>query len=559
MGGSISGCVLYVLINRGSLSKAYMTSADTETETTDVCIVGAGPVGLALALKLEKLGLTVTLLEMGGGGAAEDAGAGDIEFTNGHHAPSMAMSRPGIGGASALWGGRCVAFDELDFEARDHVPFSGWPISHEELRRHYPEALTFLNCNAGEPPFEPVGVSDGRIDTNALERWSRSPDLGPIYGERLKASTHIRLVNATVAGITLDASGTRVESLTAHSAGQESQITARTFVLAGGGLENARLLLALRERRPEALGGSDGPLGRFYQGHLTGYIAVLQFDKPRLAHHFAFNIDDENYVFRRRLQITPAIQAEEKLLNCVFWIDAISVADPVHGSGALSLIYLFLKIFGLYRRLSNGLAPTARGPENIDRRQHWRNIRTDRRTAFDLFGSVLNMLERRIEPWRTLINPKGRYLLRYHAEQVPNPESRVHLRSQGAAGTQAGLVVDYRVTEQDLSSVLKSHEILDTWLRRTGLGRLEYLHDPHQRRQAVLSQAFDGYHQIGLSRMSGNPEDGVSDADCRVHGIGNLYLAGSGLFPTGGHANPTLPAVALALRLAEHLFGKLRR
>lgn len=286
---------------------------------------------------------------------------------------------------------------------------------------------------------------------------------------------------------------------------------------------------------------------------------MLQFDKPRLANHFAFNIDDENYIFRRRLQITPAIQAEEKLLNCVFWIDAISVADPAHGSGALSLIYLFLKMFGLYRRLSNGLAPTARGPENIDRRQHWRNIRTDRRTVFDLFGSVLNMLERRIEPWRTLINPKGRYLLRYHAEQVPNPESRVYLQPQGGAGTQAGLVVDYQVTEQDLSSVLKSHEILDTWLRRTGLGRLEYLHDTHQRRQAVLSQAFDGYHQIGLSRMSGNPDDGVTDADCRVHGIGNLYLAGSGLFPTGGHANPTLPAVALALRLAKHLSEKLRR
>lgn len=556
MGGSLSAGMLYVLVIQGSLSKAYMASADTET--TDVCIVGAGPVGLALAFKLEELGISVTLVEMGAGGATDDAGAGGIEFTNGHHAPSLAMSRPGIGGASALWGGRCVTFDDIDLQKRDHVPFSGWPISHEELRRHYPEALTFLNCNAAEPAFEAIDVSDHAVDTNALERWSRSPDLGPVYGERLKASKRIRLVNTIVTGITLDASGGRVEGLATYSAGQESQITARTFVLAGGGLENVRLLLALRERQPEALGGTSGPLGRFYQGHLTGYIAMLQFDKPGRASHFAFNVDDENYVFRRRLQIVPEIQAEEGLLNCVFWIDAISVADPAHASGALSLIYLFLKMFGLYRRLSNGLAPTAKGPENIDRRQHWRNIRADRRLVFDLFGSLLNMLERRIEPWRTLINPKGRYLLRYHAEQVPNPESRVHLQ-QGGAGRQAALVVDYQVVEQDVSSVLKSHEVLDTWLRRTGLGRLEYLHDAAQRRQAVLSQAFDGYHQIGLSRMSDTPDDGVTDANCRVHGIGNLYLAGSGLFPTGGHANPTLPAVALALRLAEHLFEKLKR
>ncbi|EUB97751.1 GMC oxidoreductase [Rhizobium sp. CF080] len=547
----------YLRMVQGFLSKAYMASGHSETGTADVCIVGAGPVGLALAFKLETLGLSVTLLEMGAGGAVD--GAGDIEFTNRHHAPSMAVSRPGIGGASALWGGRCVTFDDLDFEVRDHVPFSGWPISHEELRRHYAEALAVLNCNAGEPAFEAIGVSDNRIDTNALERWSRVPDLGPIYGERLKASKRIRLVNATVTGITLDASGERVEGLTVYRDGRQNQITARTFVLAGGGLENVRLLLALREVWPEALGGADGPLGRFYQGHLTGYIAVLQFDRPRIASHFAFNVDDEGYVFRRRLQITPAVQAEEKLLNCVFWIDAISVADPVHGSGALSLIYLFLKMFGLYRRLSLGLAPTARGIENIDRRHHWRNIRTDRRSIFDLFGSLLNMLERRIEPWRTLINPKGRYLLRYHAEQVPNPESRVRLHPAGGTGRQGAVAVDYRVVEQDLGSVLKSHEILDTWLRQTGLGRLEYLHDAPARRQAVLNQAFDGYHQIGLSRMSGTPDNGVADADCRVHGITNLYLAGSGLFPTGGHANPTLPAVALALRLAGHLSEKLRR
>lgn len=536
-----------------------MTSGNSETGSVDVCIVGAGPVGLALAFRLEELGLSVTLVEMGAGGAADGTGAGDIEFTNRHHAPSMAMSRPGIGGASALWGGRCVTFDDLDFEARDHVPYSGWPISHEELRRHYAEALTFLNCNAGEPPFDAIDVSDNRIGTNALERWSRFPDLGPIYGERLKASKRIRLINATVTGIALDASGNRVEGVTAYRDGRQSQIKARAFVLAGGGLENVRLLLALRESRPEALGGSDGSLGCFYQGHLTGYIAVLQFDRPRLANHFTFNRDDGGYVFRRRLQITPAMQAEEKLLNCVFWIDAISIADPVHGSGALSLIYLFLKMFGLYRRLSNGLAPTAKGTENIDRRQHWRNIRADRRCLFDLFGSLLNMLERRIEPWRTLINPKGRYLLRYHAEQVPNPESRVSLQPQGGKGRRGALAVDYRVVEQDLASVLKSHEILDMWLRATRLGRLEYLHEASERRKAVLNQAFDGYHQIGLSRMSETPKEGVTDADCRVHGITNLYLAGSGLFPTGGHANPTLPAVALALRLANHLFEKLRR
>ncbi|SMF10187.1 Choline dehydrogenase [Xaviernesmea oryzae] len=532
-----------------------MIPADRNTKSaeTDVCIVGAGPVGLALAFKLEALGLTVTLLEMGAGGPDNDAGAGGIEFTNGRHALSPAISRPGIGGASALWGGRCVALDDLDFDMRSHVPFSGWPIPHEALRRHYPEALTFLNCNPGKPALGDVGVSDGMIATDALERWSSSPDLGPVYSKRLQASRSIRLLNATATGIVLDPSGKRVEGLAARHEGGEIEIAAKTFVLAGGGLENARLLLSLQRDRPEACGGTDGPLGRFYQGHLTGYVAVLQFDNPGAAKQFAFQLDDKGSIFRRRLQIVPAVQTEEKLLNCVFWIDAISIADPVHGSGALSLAYLFLKTFGLYRRLSHGLAPTAKGSGNIDLREHWRNIRSDRRAVLDLVGSVRNLLQRRVSRWRTLINPKGRYLLRYHAEQVPNPESRVILQPHGKSSKRSVLAVDYRVVDQDLDSVLKSHEILDLWLRRNGVGRLEYLHDAPTRRQAVLDQAFDGYHQIGLSRMAKTPADGVADADCRVHGITNLYLAGSSLFPTGGHANPTLPAVALALRLAEHL------
>lgn len=532
-----------------------MSSADRETGSveTDVCIVGAGPIGLALAFKLEALGLTVTLLEMGADGPGDDANAGGIEFKNGRHAPSPAMSRPGIGGASALWGGRCVTFDDLDFEMRSHVPFSGWPIPHEALRHYYPEALAFLNCNTETPLLDDLGISDATVATDALERWSNAPDLGPECRKRLQLSQRIRLLNVAVTGIMLDPSGTRVESLAAHREGREIHITARTFVLAGGGLENARLLLSLRQDRPEVLGGPDGPLGRFYQGHLTGYIAVLQFDKPEMAKQFAFRLDDRGSIFRRRLQIAPAIQAREELLNCVFWIDAISIADPVHGSGALSLAYLLLRTLGLYRRLSNGLAPTARGPRHIDRRGHWRNIRADHRAALDLVGSLRNLLKRRFGRWQILINPKGRYLLRYHAEQVPNQESRVTLQPSGVPGKRRALAVDYQVVDQDLDSVLKSHEILDAWLRRNGLGRLEYWHDTSARRQAVLDQAFDGYHQIGLSRMSETPADGVADADCRVHGIANLYLAGSSLFPTGGHANPTLPAVALALRLADHL------
>ena len=115
------------------------------------------------------------------------------------------------------------------------------------------------------------------------------------------------------------------------------------------------------------------------------------------------------------------------------------------------------------------------------------------------------------------------------------------------------LRIDFRYQQQDVESIVRSHEILDGWLQRENIGRLDYLTDVNLRGEAVLKQALDGYHQIGLTRMADDPKTGVVDRHCRVHDVANLFVAGSSVFPTSGQANPTLPAVALALRLGNHL------
>ncbi|NTE63483.1 hypothetical protein G6L68_22815 [Agrobacterium fabrum] len=121
------------------------------------------------------------------------------------------------------------------------------------------------------------------------------------------------------------------------------------------------------------------------------------------------------------------------------------------------------------------------------------------------------------------------------------------------------LTLDYRVSDKDVESLEKSHLVLDRWLRMNRLGKLDFMHSVGERQQALRDQAYDGFHQIGLARMATSVEQGVVDADCKVHGFSNLYVAGSCVFPTGRHANPTLPAVALAMRLADHLAGKYGR
>jgi choline dehydrogenase-like flavoprotein len=86
---------------------------------------------------------------------------------------------------------------------------------------------------------------------------------------------------------------------------------------------------------------------------------------------------------------------------------------------------------------------------------------------------------------------------------------------------------------------------------REGKGRLRIDND------AVFRDFTCGGHTMGTTRMGNDPASSVVDENCRVHGFGNLFLAGSSVFTTGGYANPTLTIVALAMRLGDHLGDQL--
>jgi choline dehydrogenase-like flavoprotein len=113
------------------------------------------------------------------------------------------------------------------------------------------------------------------------------------------------------------------------------------------------------------------------------------------------------------------------------------------------------------------------------------------------------------------------------------------------------LNIDLRFSAHDANSVIHAHYLLDDHLQRHQSGKLIYKINAYK--EAVLAQASDGFHQIGTTRMSARAQDGVVDADCRVHGVKNLFVCSSSVFPTSGQANPTLTIMALAVRLAQHL------
>jgi choline dehydrogenase-like flavoprotein len=145
----------------------------------------------------------------------------------------------------------------------------------------------------------------------------------------------------------------------------------------------------------------------------------------------------------------------------------------------------------------------------------------------------------------------NRYEVEFHAEQAPNPDSRLTLSAERDAFGMPRLKIDWRITELDLRSLEKSYDLLARELQLRGAGRLDF--DREKLLIKAQRNGIVGGHHVGTTRMSVEPGDGVVDPDCRVHGVGNLYVASASVFPTSGQANPTLTLLALTFRLAEHL------
>jgi choline dehydrogenase-like flavoprotein len=531
----------------------------------DVCVVGAGPVGIALALACERHGLSVLVLESGQEQPDRFAAAltaGHAVNARHHAAAEIAMCR-GLGGTSRWWGGRCVPLDDIDFARRPHLPRAAWPIAEAEIAPWYEAAAAFFGI---EPARFTAGVAPwtefGDVRCDRLERWTPEINAGRRHRSRLAQSSRVSvLLGATVTEVHLAEDGRSVAALTVKDAKRKARIEPHRVVLACGGLETTRLLLQAQQARPRLFGGRDGPLGRGYMGHISGKIADLVLADPASVAVHDFFLD-EGVFARRRFTLKAEAQMREELLNIALWADNPPFHLPGHGNGLLSLVWLALAIAPIGRLLvAEGVRVSHVGPRPRRWGRHASNVMrsplsTTRQIAAILRARLLSSPRR---PGFLVRSSDGRYALHYLAEHAPNDESRLRLSDRKDALGLAFLDIELRYAERDARSVLRAHELLDQSLRQAGLGRLDYREPPEARIASILRQAGDGYHQIGTTRMGLTPQDSVVDAECRVHGVDNLYVSSSSVFPSSGQANPTFTAVALALRLAAHLAGQSRK
>jgi choline dehydrogenase-like flavoprotein len=517
----------------------------------DVCVVGAGPVGIALALALADSGLNTLLVESGGN--RPDKLSRELStlasYNNDYHHSSEATVVRAIGGTSLRWGGRCVEYDDLDFEPRDHVADAAWPIGHDVLKPFYAAARSMLTADYEDRPAADIADRDLTL---SRESWTRTPNAARVHRKRLRE--HRRLIvirHATASRLHFDAEGSRLSALTVVGRAMSSQIVAPLFVFAAGGRENTRLLLELQRRFSSLFGGVGGPLGRYYMGHLTGEIATITFSSSSRAERFLFKRAATGSIVRDRFMPTAELQKQHRLLNIAMWPDSLRPDEIIAGNGAVSLFHMARH---LIRRARDPIfSHTVAASEATS--AHFRNIAAHPvQTVYEssrlLAGRLLSPA---YYPQFSFVSPTNSYLLRYHAEHSPLAESRVTLASAKDDNGSHRLDVDFRYAPEDYTSVVRAHDLLADFLSRTNLGTLAFMKPRDMCAEWVAGQALDGYHQIGLTRMSLDRAHGIVDSNCKVHDISNLYIAGSSVFPTSSQANPTLPAVAMALRLASHL------
>lgn len=538
---------------------------------SDVCIVGAGPAGIVLALELARQKHTVTLLESGFFAHHPDTQslADAAVYDTRRHAPMHLATRRQLGGTSALWGGRCVPLDPIDLSARPHVANGGWPIGFDALAKHYPAACAYAGC--GRADFKSQSALPGRqasivpalpdedILSSTLERWASSTDLGQRYRAQLESSTRITLVlGATCTSINFEGTAHETSSLTARSlSGGQLSVEAATYILAAGGLETTRLLLHSDSAHTGGVGNHSGKLGRYYMGHISGKIAEVHFQTPPRDTISGFERDASGMYCRKRFTVSAEAQQRHKLLNCAFWLDNPRIHDAAHGNGILSFAYLALSTPVISRRLApeaiRASATGSGGTGGTNIWPHFCNVMKELPAVAGFipwFGYNRFLAKRRI-PGFFLHNRNNIYALHYHAEHAPDSASRVFLSDKADAHGVRRLNVDLRYHAQDVDSVMRSHRLLDEHLRQNRVGKLHYKSITYN--TSILDQASDGFHQLGTTRMTTDADQGVVDANCRVHGVSNLFVCSSAVFATSGQANPTLTIIALAVRLAQYL------
>jgi len=499
-----------LLPNRTMLIDARTLTEGTTLEA-DICIAGAGAAGMTIALDLRGSGLSILLLESGGWERDEATQALSEGRMTGIDTWDLRRMRiRALGGTTGHWAGWCRPLMPQDFEARDYIPGSGWPLKYADLVPWYRRACQTLEIGEFAWDADDRASRTGKrllpVSSNIDQRYYQfSPPtrFGAVYGPVLERADDVRVVTyANVADVRLDQTRGRAESVVCRTLGGPTfHVHAGRYVLALGGVENPRVLLASRSQQREGVANGHDVVGRYFMEHPHYYGSI------GVVHASALDLS-----FYRR--------GDSDLKR--------ADGRPVQILGALGLSAVVSRRERLLNFSATFQAPRPGYPK----------------TEGDALPSAAaeTLVTRGAGGFQT---PQ----LTVRAEQSPLRDSRITLTDDVDALGMRRVALDWRIAPADDEQMRRAMVILGRELGAAGLARLWV---PGDATRFVWRQDPGGHH-MGATRMGRDPAVSVVDADCCAHEVRNLYVAGCSVFTTGGDSNPTLTVVALAHRLADTL------
>jgi choline dehydrogenase-like flavoprotein len=524
--------------------------APDSTLQADICIVGAGVAGIAIAKELVGRSESIVLLEGGGLDFTKSLRdlptvlrrhtLGEQALTGGSNVgypyyPLRFTRVRAFGGSSRAWhehrGVHARPLDDIDFRTRDGLPAHGWPFDRAQLEPFYRRAQQM--CELGQFAYDtktwqaegygaPLPL-DPKLVESVIFKFGKHSKFDR-YADTLAQAENVNLVLHATAVHLADSDG-RVDRIDcATLSGNRFAVHARTFVLAAGAIETARLLLVSRDTEPAGIGNRRGLVGRCFMEHPDAAVGYL-IPHPDLNHE-AFRLyqhqpASENVTVEAMFRLSDCALRRERLLNAV------------------------LRLRPTYR---SGMTAAVQSAQVVRRSVHF-GVATAglaRHATRSILGA--SQILRHYAAWRSKRPPEV-FGIDVMAEQTPTMSSRVRLgRGRDRLGVPK-IILDWQLTSIDWDSIRRTMEIFGDAVSKADVGKVISTVGDGRRPPAI----FGNWHQLGTTRMHRDPAHGVVNENCRVHEMTNLYIAGGSIFPTGGYANPSLTIVALSLRLADHL------
>jgi choline dehydrogenase-like flavoprotein len=523
---------------------------------TTVCIIGGGVAGITLAMEMDKMGIDTCLLESGG----YDPDDATRDLYRGEHVGMPYQFSDGcrsrfLGGSSNCWGGWCRPLDPWDFEKREWIAHSGWPFGLDELAPFY--ARTHELLKLGPHNFDPafweaainrrdvqrLPLTTGKV-RDTISQFSPPVRFGKVYRARLKHSQRVRVfLHANATEIETDWAARTVSHIrVATLSGRTMQVAAKIYVLATGGIENARLLLASNRVQADGLGNGNDLVGRYFMDHPRLQSGLIRFSREWSRnklydikyHYMNSSVAAHGTHIASQLAMTPEVLQQERLLNARVWFSSVF---PGEGSAGAQALF----------RCKQALLHKEQAGWKLSH-----DLTTMLAHPVDTVGYGFTRL---FQPRALIQGVKFQIIV----EPEPNPESRVTLSpDQRDSLGMRRVRVDWRLGPQVQRTFDRTLAILADELRSSGVADVT-LDPPIEGNGWPDSLEKEGtWHHMGTTRMHDSPKQGVVDRECRVHGMSNLYIAGSSVFPTAGANFPTITIAALTLRLADHLAQSLR-